>query len=135
MEQSILIPKGAREAHLERLGRVLKALPADRAWRVEIAPHKAVRSLAQNRLLWNLYGQIISKGGEAMAGWTKEDLHTFFLGNFHGWEKARIFGMTKMRPLGRSRNLSKQDFADYVQSIVGFMEDRGVWLDMPEGGW
>jgi hypothetical protein len=54
------------------------------------------------------------------------------LGNFHGWDKVKLFNQTRLRPLGRSKNLSKTEFADYVDSIVRFMAERGVVLDLPD---
>src|SRR5689334_13123515 len=112
---------------------VLDALPAEKDYELTLCEKKRTRSLSQNRLLWSLYQQIIDRGGEAMQGWDRDDLHTFFLGNFHGWDKVKLFGQTRLRPMGRSSNLSKQEFSDYVDSIVRFMAERGVVLDLPEG--
>lgn len=128
---TILLAKGPRDRALAHLANVAKALPQDKAFRVTFEEYKPHRSLSQNALLWSLYSQIIAKGGEAMQGWDKDDLHTFFLGNFHGWDKAKLFGETRLRPLGRSSNLSKQQFSDLVDSIVRFMAERGVVLDLP----
>jgi hypothetical protein len=54
---------------IERVEAVLRSLPMDKAWRISIAEAKPKRSLSQNALLWAVYGEIIKKGGEAMAGW------------------------------------------------------------------
>jgi hypothetical protein len=133
LHQSILLPRSmSREGAIARIGKVLAALPMDKAWRIEIHEQKAKRSLSQNRLLWSLYQQVIDKGGEAMAGWRKEEVHDFFLGEWAGWDRVEVFGRVKLRPLRRSSALNKQDFADFIDFIVTFMADRGVWLDMPE---
>lgn len=127
------LPRGRRDCR--RIMVVLDSLPADKDYELSLTEKKRTRSLSQNRLLWSLYQQIIDRGGEAMQGWDREDLHAFFLGNFHGWEKVRLFEQSRMRPMGRSSNLSKQEFSDLVDSIVRFMAERGVVLDLPEDGW
>lgn len=92
-----------------------------------------MRSDPQNALLWALYQQVIDKGGEAMRGWTKEDLHDFFLGDHFGWERLEsdLLNRAKMRPVRRSSKLSKIEFVDYTDHIVRFMAERGVILDLP----
>ncbi len=127
------LPRGRRDSR--RIMLVLDALPPEKDYELTLCETKRTRSLSQNRLLWSLYQQIIDRGGEAMQGWDRDDLHQFFLGNFHGWDKVKLFGQTRMRPMGRSSNLSKQEFSDYVDSIVRFMAERGVVLDLPEGDW
>jgi hypothetical protein len=124
------LPRGRRDSR--RIMLVLDALPAEKEYELSLVEKKRQRSVSQNRLLWALYQQIIDRGGEAMQGWEREDLHAFFLGNHHGWDKVRLFDQTRMRPMGRSSNLSKQEFSDYVDSIVRFMAERGVVLDLPE---
>lgn len=132
----LTLPRGMRrDGIIRRATMILSSLPEDQDYEVSITRKKRPRSLSQNRLLWALYQQIIERGGEAMRGWERDDLHTFFLGNFHGWEKVSMFGATRMRPMGRSHNLSKQDFSDFVDSIVRFMAERGVVLDLPESEW
>lgn len=122
----------SRSEVFARVWRLFAKLPADKAYRVEVVEHKPKRSLSQNALLWALYDQIIERGGEAMQGWSREDLHTFFLMNHFGSETREIFGRKRLVPLRRSSGLNKQDFSDYVESIVRFMAERGVVLDMPE---
>jgi hypothetical protein len=130
---SVTLPKlMRRDGLIRRICLMLESLPMEKAWQISVEEAKSPRSLSQNALLWALYGQIIQKGGEAMQGWTKDDLHSFFLGNFHGWDKVKLFNQTRLRPLGRSKNLSKTEFADYVDSIVRFMAERGVVLDLPD---
>lgn len=131
-EQTFTIPAKNRVSAVERLSLILYALPNAHAYKVMVSELKPKRSTSQNALLWSLYQQILDKGGETMAGWEKDDLHTFFLGNFHGWDKGKLFGQTRLRPLGRSSTMNKQQFTDYVDSIVRFMAERGVVLDLPE---
>lgn len=118
-----------RERILAHVATVLGALPQGKAWKLTVEEYKPRRSLSQNALLWAIYQQVIDRGGEAMRGWTKEDLHSFFSGNFHGWEKVQIFGQARMRPLGRSSTMDKQVFSDYIESIVLFMAEQGIVID------
>lgn len=123
------LPRGRRDSR--RIMLVLDALPPEKDYELTLCEKKRTRSLSQNKLLWALYQQIIDRGGEAMQGWDKEDLHAFFLGNFGGWDKGKLFGQTRMRPIERSSVMTKAVFSDYVDSIVRFMAERGVVLDLP----
>jgi len=134
MADIIRLPKlMRRDGQIRRLGVMLEALPLDRAWKVTIEEDRPKRSDTQNALLWSLYQQVIDKGGEAMRGWTRDDLHDFFLGEHFGWERLEsdLINRAKMRPVRRSSRLSKIEFADYTDHIVRFMAERGVILDLP----
>ena len=132
-EQSIILRKLLpREGTIDRIASVLHNLPLDRSWRLEIHEQKPQRSIQQNKLLWSIYGQIIAKGGEAMQGWSKDDLHEFFLIDHFGGEPKKLFERTRIQPYRRSSKLTKQEFSDLVDHIVRFMSNRGVFIDMPE---
>ena len=130
--QSFHIPASpTRDEILTRITRFLSQLSAAKAWRVEVAEHRPRRTISQNALLWSLYTQILARGGLDMAGWEKEDLHTFFLINHFGSEVREIFGKPRHVPLRTSSKLNKQEFSDLMDSIIRFMAERGVALDMP----
>lgn len=99
--------------------------------KVTVQMDRANRSDDQNRLLWSLYTDIIRMGGEAMAGWTKDDLHELFLGLNFGWEVIEGFGQKRKKPMRRSSKLNKIEFTELVDSIVRFMAERGVALHLP----
>jgi hypothetical protein len=120
-----------RERSLRQAIAILQRLPLDKAWSVKVEEKKPTRSENQNSLLWALYTDILRMGGEAMRGWTKEDLHEFFLSKHFGDEVREIFGRKRRVPIQRSSNLSKQDFSDFVESIVIFMAEQGVVLSLP----
>lgn len=124
------VPPGDKQRCLdiERVVHALEELPESMAYRVSMEEAKPTRTLSQNAMLWALYGEIIKRGGEAMQGWTKDDLHDFFLGEHFGWEKLTGMGRPRMRPLRRSSRLSKSEFSDFVESIHRFMAHRGVVL-------
>lgn len=130
--QTIYVPTGQnRETVIERVGRLLQGLPEGKQYQVEVREHRPKRSRSQNALLWSLYTEILSRGGEELGGWSKEDLHEFFLGEHFGWVVHEGFGQRRKKPARRSSALNKQEFADLVDFIVRFMAERGVVLDMP----
>lgn len=133
--QSILFAKGPRDRALAHLASVAKALPQDKAWRWTVEEYKPKRSHSQNALLWALYTQALARCGEATRGYTKEELHEVMLEHFMGFEKYTLFGIEKTRALGRSKDMDKQTFSDFVDHIVRFFAERGVVLDLPEGDW
>jgi hypothetical protein len=127
------LPRGRRDSR--RIMLVLDALPPEKDYELTLCEKKRTRSLSQNRLLWSLYQQIIDRGGEAMQGWERDDLHEFFLIEHFGGEPKQLFERFRIQPLQRSSSLSKQDFSDFVEHIVRFMAQRGVALDLPDGDW
>ncbi len=118
-----------------RVSREIDALDDKKTWRVTIEEKKPGRSLSQNRMLWALYTDILRLGGETMAGWTKEDLHTFFLQDHFGSEVLDIFGKKRQVPLRRSSKLSKAEFVEFCDHIIRFMAERGVPLSDPHSKW
>lgn len=120
-----------REEALRRMCARLMDFHPDSKLDVESRPRKLRRTDSQNRLLYALYADIVRLGGEAMQGYTKDELHDFFLGNHFGWEVKEIFGRKKQVPLQRSSRLTKHEFADFVNSVVIFMAERGVVLSLP----
>ena len=126
---AVILTKGEeRLPALTRARQALADLPLDKAWRVEITAFKARRSVEQNALLWSLYDDILERGGEAMGGWTKDDLHQFFLIEHFGSETRKIFGKRRLVPRRRSSRLSKLEFSAFVDFVVRFMAEQGVVL-------
>lgn len=133
MAETFILPQLTdRESAINRISRFLAQLPAGRPWRVTVEPHKLTRTLPQNAYLWAIYGKILSVGGEAMGGWTKDDLHDFFLIHCFGSEVKELFGKKRHVPLRRSSSLNKQEFTDFVESIMRFMAEQGVYIPSPE---
>lgn len=133
--ETFRIPKGAMVSRQFCDSLIAEIASQSRTHKVKVTiqQDRANRSLDQNALLWSLYTDIIRMGGEAMQGWTKEELHTFFLGNHHGWEVTELFGDKRKRPIKRSSKLNKIEFGEFVDSIVRFMAERGVQLQLPGG--
>lgn len=126
------LPAGVGSAVvLGRIRRFLEGLPSDQAFDVTVQRHKPRRSLAQNALLWSLYGDILEGAGERMRGWQPDDLHEFFLGEHYGWEKLDGLKRARLKPLRRSSTMNKQDFSDHIDFIVRYMAEQGVVLTLP----
>lgn len=130
--QFLLPPMLRRDRVLENLKTFLAALPMERAFVIQVGERKSLRSHAQNSYLWHLYEEIIRRGGEALAGYEKEELHDFFLMLHFGEEVRTVFGRKKVRPRRRSSRLSKTEFADFVDHIMRFMAQQGVVLADPD---
>lgn len=92
---------------------------------------KSRRTSDQNRLLWSLYEDILRLGGETLGGWSKEDLHEYFLIQHFGAETREAFGMKRLKPLRRSSRLTKTEFSDFVDFIVRRMAEHGIVLELP----
>lgn len=134
--QPVLLPKNApRTEPIGRLIRVLSALPEDKAYTVEVKERKRTRSLQQNAYLWGVcYATILREGGEALAGWTADDLHQFFLGEHFGWETLEGFGRKRVKPLRRSSKLSTTEFMDFVAFIQQRAAEMGIVIPDPNEG-
>lgn len=125
----LLLKGDDRDYSLQRITEHLNGLPLDKLYSVTVS--ESTRTNDQNRLIWAMYEQILRLGGEDMAGWSREDLHSFFLQNHFGSEEINVFGKVSHVPLRRSSKLSKKDFSLYVDSVVRFMAEKGVSLQMP----
>jgi hypothetical protein len=89
------------------------------------------RTNDQNALLWALYSDALKLGGEALGGWTTDDIHEYMLGEYHGWDRLEAFGRVRMKPKKRSSKLTKQEFSDFVEFVVRKFAEYGVVLELP----
>jgi hypothetical protein len=130
MKQEAYIPATeARKDAIERLGRVLMALPLAR-YRVTVEEAKPTRSDPQNRYLWGaVYPTILAAG--KLDGWTANDLHEYLLGEHFGWELVEGFGRKRQRPVRRSSKLNKQEFSNFVDFIQQRMAEHGIFIPDP----
>lgn len=132
-KRTVILPKfRARDVAICNIVDSLEELPMDQGFRVEIHEHRATRTDLQNRTLWWVYDNVLKLGGETMGGWTKEDLHEFFLITHFGSVTKTLFGRRRMVPTRRSSRLSKLEFAEFVDCIYGFMAGQGVILPLPD---
>lgn len=125
-----------RERVIERIARALSALPLDRAFALTIDEHKERRSDQQNRYLWGcVYETILKVGGETLAGWSKADLHDYFLIKHFGAETITGFGVRRLKPLKRSSRLSRKEFAEYVDFIQRECATIGIIIPDADPAW
>ena len=108
--------------------RMVSGLP-NKPLAVTVELWKKPRTNQQNAYLWGVvYPAVIEGGGEALAGWTRDDLHDYFLGECFGWETLEGFGRKRLRPLRRSSTLNKQEFTDYLMFIEAKCAEMGIQI-------
>jgi len=111
-----------------------RSLP-QKPFAVTVEVWKKPRTNQQNAYLWGVvYPAVIEGGGEALGGWTRDDLHDYFLGECFGWETLEGFGRKRLRPLKRSSTLNKQEFTDYLMFIEAKCADMGIVIPQPYEG-
>ncbi len=64
--------------------------------------------------------------GESLRGFTRDDLHDFFLGEIWGWETIEGFGRKRLRPLKRTSRMTKQEFTEYLYGIENKCIEMGI---------
>jgi len=90
------------------------------------------RTNQQNAYLWGVvYPAILDGGGEALRGWTRDDLHDYFLGECFGWQTLEGFGRKRMRPFKRSSALNKQEFSDFLDWLSAKTAEMGIVIPEP----
>lgn len=127
----ILMKGEDRDHSVQRCMEGLATLRKDKMWCVFVKDSEPTRTERQNSLIWAVYTDIIKRGGEAMQGYQKEELHEFFLGLHFGIEEREVFGRVRVVPKQRSSKLSRKDFGEFVDHIVQFMAERGVVIVNP----
>jgi hypothetical protein len=114
---------------------MVRWLDPGKSWKVTLEEFKPRRSDSQNAFLWGVvYPSILEGGGEALAGWQKDDLHEFMLGEHFGWETLSLGGRTVHKPVRRSSRLNKQDFSDYLEFLSRRAAELGIVIPEPTYG-
>jgi len=128
-----IFPKGTTPEQLATAAaRMVQGLDPSRAWCIEVLEWKRPRTDQQNRFLWGVcYPAILEGGGEALAGWTRDDIHEYMVGEWGGWETLEGFGRKRMRPIKRSSKLNKQEFSDYLLFLETRCADMGIVIPEP----
>jgi hypothetical protein len=123
-----IFPKGTRpEAMASVVARMVSGLDPLKTWAVEVTEWKKPRTNQQNAYLWGVvYPMVLEAGGEALAGWTRDDLHEYFLGEVWGWETLEGFGKKRLRPLKRTSRMTQAEFTEYLHGIENRLMDLGI---------
>lgn len=131
-----IFPKGTTPDQIAQAVSVMvRWLDPTKSWKVAIEEFRPRRSDAQNAFLWGVvYPSILEGGGEALAGWQKDDLHEYMLGEHFGWETLSLGGRTVHKPLRRSSRLNKQDFSDYLEFLSRRAAELGIVIPEPNYG-
>ena len=125
-----IFPKGTAREAIAKV--VMATVTEDCSWTVTVEPFRRPRSHQQNAYLWGVvYPTILQAGGEALRGWTADDLHEYFLGEIHGWEVIEGFGRKRMKPVKRSTRMTKTEFMDYLEQISQRCANMGIVIPEP----
>ncbi len=119
---------------MKAVAAMMTALPA-KPFAVTVEMWKKPRTNQQNAYLWGVvYPAVIEGGGEALGGFTRDDVHEWLLGECFGWQTLEGFGRKRMRPLKRSSALNKQEFSDYLTFIDTKCAEFGIVIPEPYEG-
>ena len=123
-----IFPKGTQHEDIVRgVATMVASIDTQKSWTITVEPWRKRRTDAQNRFLNGVvYPMILEKGGEALRGWHRADLHEFFLGECWGWERIEGMGHKRMRPIKRSSTLTKDEFTEYLMFIEQRCLDMGM---------
>ena len=138
-----VFPKGTRPEQIaDAVSVLVRELDPAISWQVSIEAFKPKRTDQQNAFLWGVvYPSILEGGGEALRGWTKQDLHEYFLIETFGSEIIEGFGRKRHKPTTQSDGtalaygdlwIDTTDLENYPlinrwQSVDG--EDKWVLID------
>jgi hypothetical protein len=131
-----IFPRGtAPDQIASAISVMVRWLDQTKSWKVTLEEFKPRRSDMQNAFLWGVvYPSILEGGGEALAGWQKDDLHEYMLGEHFGWETITLGGRTVHKPVRRSSRLNKQDFSDYLEFLSRRAAELGIVIPEPSYG-
>jgi len=129
MNQTFRLPATSRERIANNLRAfVLSALPG-KELRVEVCEYRKRRSQDQNAALWGVAYKTLSDA----TGNDPDDLHTFFLGEWGGWETVQVMGQVRRVPKRRSSKLTTVEFSDFYAFIQQrAAETVGVYVPDPD---
>lgn len=127
--QTFVLPKSGRERIADNLRAfVMSALPG-KELRVEVCEYRKRRSQDQNAALWGVAYKTLSDA----TGNDAEDLHTFFLGEWGGWEVITVMGQQRRVPKRRSSKLTTVEFSEFYAFIQQrAAETVGVYVPDPD---
>lgn len=130
--QTFRLPATGRERIADNLRAfVMSALPG-KELRVEVCEYRKRRSHDQNAALWGVAYKTLSDATGNDAG----DLHTYFLGEWAGWEVITVMGQQRRVPKRRSSKLTTVEFSDFYAFIQQrAAETVGVYVPDPDPFW
>ena len=130
-----IFPIGTPVEQVLKAVEVMYRLLPSKPFAVTVEEWKKPRTNQQNAYLWGVvYPAIMEGGGEALGGFTRDDVHEWLLGECFGWQALEGFGRKRMRPLKRSSTLNKQEFTDYLMFIEAKCAEINIVIPQPYEG-
>lgn len=128
-----ILPRGTTLDQLQTaILQMVSNFDAKKSYVVTVEEWRRPRTNQQNAYLWGVvYPSILEGGGEALSGFTRDDLHEWLLGECFGWEVLEGLGRKRMRPVRRSSVLTKQEFTDYLMFIEIKCAEMGIIIPAP----
>jgi len=124
---TITIPADNRAAMIDRVVSFLSSALPGKALRVEICQFRKRRSMDQNAALWGVAYKALSDA----TGNDADDLHTFFLGEWAGWDTVDVLGQKRRVPKRRSSKLTTAEFSEYYDFIQRRAAECGYYVPSP----
>jgi len=95
--------------------------------KVTVGQYRKSRSVQQNRALWGIAYKALSES----TGNDAEDLHQYFLIEYHGSEVIEVMGQKRKVPLKRSSTMTTSEFSDFYQFIQRRAAENGYYVPDP----
>lgn len=133
--QTFIFNADNRDSIIARLGKFLSAWPKDRPCEVTVKRFVRSRSNRQNAALWGVAYKVLSEA----TGYRPEEMHTYWCGEFFGWEEYTMFGQRRRKPR-RTTTTNEQGERDVVSTEVfcdfyAFIQQRAaetVQVNVPD---
>ena len=127
--QTFRLPKTDRQRIADNLRDfVMTAMPG-KELRVDVCEYRKRRSQDQNAALWGVAYKTLHDA----TGNDPDDLHTYFLGEWGGWETINVMGRLRQVPKRRSSKLTTVEFAEFYAFIQQrSAETVGVYIPDPD---
>ena len=112
----------------DKICAAIARLPPETAWTITVDEYKVRRTHDQNAYLWACYRTI----AKHLEGWDAEDVHQYFMGECFGRERIEGPGMSLVRPIQRSRELSVEEFSQYIEFVQRKAAELGITIEDPQ---
>lgn len=128
-----ILPRGTQPDQIASAVSVLvRDLDFSKSWKVTVEEFKPKRTTSQNAYLFGVaYPAFLEGGGEALRGWSVNELHEFMLMQHFGEESLELGGRSYSRPVKRSSKLSRQEFSDYLEFLSAYAGNLGIRIPEP----
>lgn len=108
-------------------------------WQVEIGPFEEPMTASQRGAIFGLAYVVVTDH----TGFTKDEVHEFFLGEYFGWVEVDFLGKKVNKPArtlttdfdGKRHKLTKRETADYFTFIQNYCGHKGITIPDPDPLW